>query len=50
VKNINVGINKMKNYMLISNLLMPHCNKTLRRHPYQMGGVIGQGTGKYFTC
>ncbi len=43
-----MGINKMNNFMLISNLLMPHCNKTFRRHPYQI--VIGQGREKYFTC
>jgi hypothetical protein len=39
VKNINMGINKMKNFMLISNLLMPYCNKTFCRHPYQMAPV-----------
>ncbi len=32
-QNINMGIKIIKNFMLISNLLMPYCNKTLRRIP-----------------
>ncbi len=46
-KNINMGIKIIKNFMLISNLLMPHCNKTFRRHP-DLTRVIGQGRGKYY--
>jgi hypothetical protein len=51
VKNINMGIKKMKNFMLISNLLMPYCNTTLRRHPDQIALESSvRGGEKYFTC
>ncbi len=36
MKNINLGIKKMNNFMLISNLLTAYCNKTFRRHPDQI--------------